>query len=164
MARWDEFDEDEVDASGSDEVTKQTEEAHRWAFDRATTQWGEDGYEYAEGRARLRILTPYGYVVEVRGQSAGGGHGKQGAHPARIAELRALPEPVMVIFVDGNVVEGTASAQWMWLDDPVVPIANIDMDPAHRRMGWFVRDMNRTPVTAFVFPTEVPHFESAGLF
>lgn len=154
---WDEFDPEAIDASGSDEVTKQTVTAHAWAVELMGRQF-DAGAKYAVGGSRLRIWTPYQYVVEVRGQSSASGHGKQGALPSHIAELREIGWPVLMVFVDGGRV------QWMWLDDPDVPIANVDLDPAHRRMGWFVRDMNNTPLEAFLFPTEVPEFESAGLF
>jgi hypothetical protein len=158
---WDVFDPEAADVSGSAEVTRQTEKAHAWAIELVCRQWDPETStsRWAVGGSRLRVLTPYEYVAEVRGQSAGGGHGKQGAHPDRIAELREIEMPVLMVFIDGG------RAQWMWLDDPDVPIAWIDKDTVHKRMGWFVRDMNNTPKEAFLFPTVVPHFEQpSGLF
>lgn len=148
---------------GETEKTALTEEAHAWALAAAIRQWG--AADYAEDMdSRLRILTPKGthpstgYLVEVRGQSSATAHGKQGAAPYQIAELRELGLPVLMLFKDYGKV------QTVWLDDPHAPIVNIDKDTAHRRQGWRVADMTRSSADGFRFPEEVPNFEAGGLF
>lgn len=158
---WHEFDPDASDASGSIGLTKLTEDAHTWAFDRAKEQFGllpAREWSFVAGGSRLRIRTPHGYVAEVRGQSSATAHGKQGAHPLQIAEARALELPVLMVFKDGGIV-------WsVWLDDPGPDIVNIDRDGAHRRQGWWCRQMTRDLADEFRFPAAVPTFETTGLF
>lgn len=154
---WDLFEGTAVDASGSSEVTRITMIAHGWILDTARRQL-EPGWRYARGGSRLRLFTPRGYVVECRGQSSAAAHGKQGAHPSHLAELRELAFPVLLVFRDGGW------AQSVWLDDPSAPIVNIDNDTAHRRQGWRVGDMDRVEAHAFAFPEQAPSFERGGLF
>lgn len=159
---WDDFDPDVADFSGSREETQATEDAHRWAFEKGREQFGGGDnathWGYAVGGSRLRVRTPYGYIAEVRGQWSANAHGKQGAHPDRIAELRELEEPVLMVFKDHGKI------QYVWLDDPGPQIINIDNDPAHRRQGWAVAQMTVTSASGFRFPAEVPRFETRGLF
>lgn len=158
---WDDFDALERDASGSDEVTQLTEDAHRWARAVAEAQLppsASDVWRLAYGGARLRILTPYGYVAEVRGQSSATAHGKQGAHPSQIAQLRELEEPVLMVFKDGGIIQS------VWLHDPGPDIVNIDADTAHRRQGWWVKQMKRENADHYRFPESAPAFEPEGLF
>lgn len=156
---WDDFDAGATDYSGSDEVTVQTRDAHQWALTSIEAQVPDlDDYWIAPGGARLRILTPWGYVAEVRGQSSATGHGKQGAHPAQLAQLREIREQVLIVFKDGGYVQS------VWLHDPGPEIVEIDKDAAHRRQGWWVREMARVPSEEFRWPTHVPQFQLSALF
>ena len=100
---WDEWDGSFVD----DEITELTEFAKKWALISARAEVGEN-FVYAEGGAAIRIKVN-GYVTEVRGQVSAGGHGRQGAHPARVAALRALVEPVRIVFVDSRSADPSTS-------------------------------------------------------
>lgn len=155
---WDDFEAEAADPSGSTGATRLTLDAHAWALSRAAEQFRTGSWEYAAGGSRFRILTPYGYVAEVRGQSSATAHGMQGADPAQIAEARELELPVLMMFKDHGKVQA------VWLDDPHAPIVNIDRDTAHRRQGWRVADMTRSSADGFRFPEEVPHFDPGGLF
>lgn len=166
---WDDFDVERVDLSGSTEETQQTQDAHDWALHKAAVQWGVDGFEYAGGSnfnraggyvpggSRLRIKAPEGYIVEVRGQFPS--HGKQGADPAALAELREMERPVLVLFWESRKTVFTH-----WLQDDGPEVVNIDNDTTHRRQGWWRQDMTRHSPDAFRFPGEVPNFETRSLF
>lgn len=156
---WDDFDAGAVDYSGCDEVTAQTEDAHTWALESLISQVPAGAeYGYACGGARFRVRTPWGYVAEVRGQSSATGHGKQGAHPSQLAQLRDIREQVLMVFKDQGKVQS------VWLHDPGPEIVEIDRDPAHRRQGWWVREMQNVPAEEFRWPVYVPQFQSTALF
>lgn len=153
---WDAFEAEAADYSGSTEETRATEDAHGWALQRAVEQFGE--VPYALGGSRLRLLLPAPYVAEVRGQSSATGHGKQGAHPDRIAEARALEYPVLMVFKDQGII-------WsVWLHNPGPDIVWITHDPARKRQGWWCKQMARELEGTFCFPEHVPTYESGGLF
>lgn len=137
--RWDEWDGSLVD----DEITSLTRYATEFALTSARAEVGER-FVYAIAGAAIRLRT-FGYVTEVRGQISAGGHGNQGAHPARVAALRELDEQVRMVFVDTRSASPSTSQSWqaVWLDLNEPEIANIDKRPDHRRQGWAVRDLIR---------------------
>lgn len=142
----------------SDEGTRKTRDAHLWALELAGDQFDEN-FDYESIYSSLRVLLPTDdgglQVVEVKGQSTVTGHGRTGSHPARIAFLRSLDIPVLVVYVDGHRVDHG------YLHRLPTPIG-IDNDPAHRRVGWYVRDMENGERTSFRFPTSPPDVELAG--
>jgi len=145
---WDEF-----DASAyEDERTRDTEVAHAAVLRLLKRQ--KLSFDYAVGGAALRAHLGT-YVVEARGQSSAAAHGKQGADPRRLAALRELDKPALLLFVESGAK--TLEAIWLHTAPPAV---NIDNDPSHRRQGWWVRDMDyHGPLDEWVFPRSVPELD-----
>lgn len=98
-------------------------------------------------------------ILEVHGQSAATGHGKQGLRPGRIEFLRSLERetgwPVLMIFV-----EGVTSWRSAFLRDlpAAQPISyGQDGDPDSRRYGWPAKDEAMEKRTGLlVLPASVP--------
>ncbi len=147
MRAWDEF-----DGSETDEVTEITQEAHTRALRLAVSQFGWHGFQHKliGHSLRLRFLSA-GYVAEVRGQSSATGHGKHGADPRRLAELRELEEPVLLVFMEA----GGSTVYSGWLRD-LPDSRRIAKDPSRKRAGWRCDELERHPDRSFRFPTEVP--------
>lgn len=175
MPDWREFAEPE-DA----EMTELTVTAHQLMLRIARDQLGVAdrrdqlsyrGFDSARGGAALRIRVSRAepYVVEVRGQSSATAHGKQGAHPACIALLRELEEPVQMLFVES----GLRVCRAVWLGTPEEPpIINIDNGGGEmRRQGWAAGDLPKYALRGDVedarryqFLERAPERATAGLF
>jgi hypothetical protein len=172
--RWNDFGRVDLEA----EVTEWTERAHH-LFYRLAAEAFEPG-EYVTAQAgpelRLLVLGGGGYIISVWGQPLS--HGRTGAHPARIAELRDLTArgrdvPVLFVGVQGDI----GWATWL-VRGHEAPRAVIDSarpaDPNARR-GWLAGDMinlgfsgealarpSAHPRTAWRWPERAPQPDLEG--
>jgi hypothetical protein len=131
-------------AGDVDEKTKLTEEAHTMLLWKASHELGPF-YESAEKNGELRIMPHHrAWLCVVRGQSSAAGRGKTGAHPERVAWWRETSAeiPVIVLSVEG-VSQGRETAYVVWPGRGEPEPAPVDKDTAHKRFGWWVRDLRK---------------------